>query len=71
MSKDFKDQAKRFITPPRAAKMAKPEEIRERRLQLVLKPSLYERINEKRWNMRISINELAHIAFEEFLDKHK
>ncbi|MDD3962581.1 MAG: hypothetical protein PHT77_12060 [Bacteroidales bacterium] len=69
--KDFKDQAKKFITPQREAKKIKPTEIKERRVQLLLRPSLYEAIENKRWEMRMSLNELAHQAFEEFLERHK
>ncbi len=69
--KDFKDQAKKFITPPREAKKRKPDEIKDRRTQLLLKQSLWQAVENKRWELRMSFNELVHQALEEFLERHK
>lgn len=44
-------------------------EVKSRRVQLVLQPSLYERLKAQSEKQGISVNELAHIAFEHYLEK--
>ena len=62
---DGKPKAKEKKTQPRK----KTEEIRSRRVQVVVKPSLYERLSQKAWKEHITVNEAINRAIEKYLER--
>lgn len=47
------------------------EELRTRRVQAVLTPTLYEQLNDTAWKNRQSVNETIVQAIEEYIRRHK
>jgi len=62
---DGKPKAKEKKKEPRK----KAEEIRSRRVQLVVKPSLYDKLSQKAWREHITVNEAINRAIEKYLER--
>jgi hypothetical protein len=46
-------------------------ELKTKRVQLVMRPSVLNRAKQKAENMDLSFNEFVHIAIDYYLDTHK
>lgn len=70
-SKPTKKKAPAKKEKPQTATEEDKKETRSRRVQLVIEPSLYERLNDTAWNSRQSVNATIIQAITEYLERRK
>lgn len=72
ISTDEEEKPKAKTSKAKAKKQtANAKELRTRRVQAVLTPTLYEQLNDTAWKNRQSVNETIVQAIEEYIRRHK